>query len=86
MREKRNTYRIVVRRPEGKRPLGIPKRRWVDNIKMDLGEIGWGDMDWIDVAKDGDLLNALVNRVLDLRFTSNIEKFLSSCRTGGFSR
>jgi hypothetical protein len=78
MGEKRNTYRIVLRRPEGKRPLGIPKLRLVDNIKMDLGEIEWGDMDWIDEAQDGDLLNALVNRVLNL--------FLSSCRTGGFLR
>jgi hypothetical protein len=48
--EKRNEFRILVGNPEGKRPLGRPRRRWVDNIKMDLREIGWGGMDWIDVA------------------------------------
>jgi hypothetical protein len=48
--EKRNSYRFLVGRPEGKRPLGRPRRRWKDNIKMDFREIGWGGMDWIDVA------------------------------------
>jgi hypothetical protein len=43
--EKRNAYRLLVRKPEGKRPLGRPRRRWVDNIRMDLGEVGWGDVD-----------------------------------------
>jgi hypothetical protein len=47
MREKRNAYRILVGKPEGKRPLGRPGRRWEDNIRMDLREIGWGGMDWI---------------------------------------
>jgi hypothetical protein len=47
--EKRNTYRISVKKPEGKRPLGSPRRKWIDNIKMDLREIGWGGMDWIDL-------------------------------------
>jgi hypothetical protein len=50
--EKRNAYKILVGEPEGKRPLGRPRRRWVDNIKMDLREIGWGRMDWIDLAQD----------------------------------
>jgi hypothetical protein len=54
MREKRNAYRILVGEPEEKSTLGRPRRRWVDNIKMDLREIGWDDMDWIDVAQDGD--------------------------------
>jgi hypothetical protein len=45
-------YRILVGKPEGKRPLGRPRRRWEDNIKMDLGGIGWGGMDWIDMAQD----------------------------------
>jgi hypothetical protein len=48
--EKRNAYRILVGKPEGRRPLGRPRRRWVDNTKMDLREIGWDSMDWIDLA------------------------------------
>jgi hypothetical protein len=59
--EKRNAYRILVRKPEGKRPLGRPRRRWEDNIKMGLREIGWGGMDWIDLAQDRDQWRALVN-------------------------
>jgi hypothetical protein len=50
--EKRNLYKILVRKPEGKRPLGRPRRCWVNNIKMDLREIEWGGMDWIDLAQD----------------------------------
>jgi hypothetical protein len=52
--EKKNAYRILVGKPEGKRPLGRPCRMWLDNIKMDFREIGWGDMDWIDLAQDRD--------------------------------
>jgi hypothetical protein len=48
--EKRNAYRLLVRKPKGRRPLGRPRRRWVDNIRMDLGEVGWGDVDWIGLA------------------------------------
>jgi hypothetical protein len=51
MDEKRNAYRLLVGKSERKRPLGSPRRRWVDNIKMDLGEVGWGDMDWIGLAQ-----------------------------------
>jgi hypothetical protein len=54
MGEKRKAYRILVGNPEGKRPLGRPRRRWVNNIKMDLRETGWGGMDWIDMALDRD--------------------------------
>jgi hypothetical protein len=54
MREIRNAYRILVGNPEGKRPLGRPRRRWVDNIKMVLRETGWYGMDWIDMAQDRD--------------------------------
>jgi hypothetical protein len=67
MREKRNAYRILVGKPEGKRPLGRPRRRWEDNIRIDLREIGWGGMDWIDLAQDRDQWRALVNTVMNLR-------------------
>jgi hypothetical protein len=50
----KNTYRLLVEKPEGKRPLGRPRRRWVDNIRMDLLELGWGDVDWIGLAQDRD--------------------------------
>jgi hypothetical protein len=63
----RNAYRILVEKPEGKRPLGRPRRRWVDNIKMDLREIGWDGMDWIHLAQDRDQWRALVNTVMNLR-------------------
>jgi hypothetical protein len=52
MGEKRNTYRLLVGKPEGKRPLRWPRHRWVNNIRMDLGEVGWGDVDWIGLAQD----------------------------------
>jgi hypothetical protein len=67
MGEKRNTYRLLVGKQEGKRPLGKPRRRWVDNIRMDLGEVAWGDVDWIGLAKDRNRWRALVNSVLNLR-------------------
>jgi hypothetical protein len=57
----------VTRMPEIRRPLGRPRRRWVDNIKMDLGEVGWGDVDWIGLAKDRNRWRAVVNSVLNLR-------------------
>jgi hypothetical protein len=63
MEEKRNAYRILVGKPEGKRPLGRPKCRWMDNIKMDLKRIGWDGVDWID----RDQWMALVNMVLNLQ-------------------
>jgi hypothetical protein len=63
---KRNAYRILLGKPEGKRPPGRPRRRWVENIKMDLREIGWDGMDWIDVAQP-DQWRALVNTVMNLR-------------------
>jgi hypothetical protein len=65
--EKRNAYRLLVRKPEGKRPLGRPRRRWVDNIRMDLGEVRWGDVDWIGLTQDRDKWRALVNAVMSLR-------------------
>jgi hypothetical protein len=67
MGEKRNAYRILVGKPEAKRPLGRPRRRWVDNINMDLREIGWDGVDWIDLAQNRDQWRALVNTVMNLR-------------------
>jgi hypothetical protein len=63
---KRNAYRILVGKPEGKRPLGRPIRRWMGNIKMDLREIGRDGVDWIDKAQDRDQWRALVNKVMNL--------------------
>jgi hypothetical protein len=64
---KRNVFRILVGKPEGNRPLGRPRRRLVDNIKMDLREIKWDGGDWIDLAQDRDQWRALVNAVMNLR-------------------
>jgi hypothetical protein len=68
MGEKRNAYRLLVGKPERRRPLGRPRRRLVDNIRMDLVEVGWGDVDWIGLAQDRDRCRALVNSVLNFRF------------------
>jgi hypothetical protein len=65
--EKRNAYRLLVGKPEGKRPLGRPRHGWVHNIRMDLGEVGWGDVDWIGLAKDRNRWRALVNSIMNLR-------------------
>jgi hypothetical protein len=67
MGEKRNAYRILVGKSEGKRRLGRTRRGWVDNIKIDLREIGWVGVDWIDVAQNRDQWRALMNTVLNLR-------------------
>jgi hypothetical protein len=67
MGEKRNAYGLLVGKPEGKRPLGRPRRKWVNNIRMDLGEVGWSGVDWIGLAQDRNRWRALVNSVLNLR-------------------
>jgi hypothetical protein len=67
MGEKRNVYRLLVRKPEGKRPLGRTRRRWIDNIKMDLLEIGLNVVDWIGLAQDRYRWRALVNSVMNFR-------------------
>jgi hypothetical protein len=67
MVKKMNAYRILVGKPEGKRPLGRPRHRWVDNVKMDLREVVWGGRDWIDLAQDKDRWRAHVNAVMNLR-------------------
>jgi hypothetical protein len=68
MGEKRNVYKLLVGKPEGKRPVGRPRRRWMDNIKMDLSEIGLSVVDWIGLAQDRYRWRALVNSVMNLRF------------------
>jgi hypothetical protein len=84
--EKWNAYRILVGKPEEKRPLGRPRRRWVNNIKMDLKEIEWGGKEWIDSAQDRDHWKGLANTVMNIQVLKNIMKFLSSCTIDGFSR
>jgi hypothetical protein len=68
MGEGRNMYRVLVGKHYGKRPLGRPKRRWEDGIKMDLEEIGWGGVEWIHPAQDRDRWRVFVNAVMNLRF------------------
>jgi hypothetical protein len=67
--ERRNTYRILVGKPEEMRPLGRSRRRWVDSIKIDLREIGWDSTDWTDLAQDREQRKALVNTVMNLRIS-----------------
>jgi hypothetical protein len=67
MGEEIKVYKVLMGKPEGKRPLGRPRRRWEDGIRMDLREIGWGSVDWIQLAQDKDRWRALVNTVMNLR-------------------
>ena len=67
MGEERGVYRVLVRKPEGRRPLGRPRRRWVDNIRMDLQEVGCGYMDWIGLVQDREGRRTLVSAVMNLR-------------------
>jgi hypothetical protein len=67
MEEKNNVYKLLMGKPEGKRPLGRPRCKWVDNIRVDLGEVGWRDVDWFGLAKDRNRWRALVNVVLNFR-------------------
>jgi len=78
MPEKRGVYRILGGKSEGQRLLGRPRRRWVNNIKIDLQEVGCGGMDWIELAQDKDRWRALVNAVMNLRVPQNTENFLTS--------
>jgi hypothetical protein len=86
MGKKRNVCEILVEKPERERPVGRPRPRWVDNIKMSLREKGWGGMNWINVIQDRDQWRALVNIVMNLWVAQNSGKFLSSCITGDLSR
>ena len=78
--------RVLVGKPEGNRPLGRPRRRWMDNIRMDLQEVGCGYVDWIRLAQDRDRWRTLVSAVMNLRVLWNEGKFLSSCKPVSFSR
>jgi len=78
MGDTRGVHRVFVGKPERKRPLGTPRRRWEDNIKMDVQEVGFGGMDQIELADDRDRWGALVNAVMSLRVPQNAGKFLTS--------
>jgi hypothetical protein len=67
MGKRRGTYWALGAKPEERRPLGRPRRRWEDNIKMDLREVGWGSMDWTNLSQDRDRWRTLVNAVMNLR-------------------
>jgi len=78
MGEGRDVYRILVGKPGGKTSLGRPKRRWEDNIKMDLQKVGCGGIDWIELAQDRGRWRALVNAVINFRVPQNAGNFLTS--------
>jgi hypothetical protein len=86
MGEERGVYRVLVRKPEGKRPLGRPRRRWLDNIRTDLQEVGCGYMVWIGLTRDRDRWWTLVSAVMNLRVRLNAGNFLTSCKPVSFSR
>jgi hypothetical protein len=85
MGKERNAYRLLVGKPKGKRPLRRPRHRWVDNIRMDLGEVGWGDVDCIGLAQDRDKWRTLLNSVMNVRVPKNCGKLSSGYTTGGLS-
>ena len=86
MGEGRGVYRVLVGKPEGRRPLGRPRRKWEDNIRMDLREVGCGCADWMELAQDRDRWRALVSAVMSLRVPKNAGNFLTNCRPVSFSR
>jgi len=86
MGEERGVYSVLVGKPEGRRPLGRPRRRWVDNIRMDRQGMGCGYMDWIGLAQDRDRWRTLVSAVMNLRVPWNAGNFLTSCKPVSCSR
>jgi len=84
--DERGVYRVLVGKLEGKRPLGRPRYRWVDNIRMDLQEVGCWYMDWIGLAQNRDRWRTLVSAVMNLRVLRNAGNFLTSCKPVSFSR
>jgi hypothetical protein len=85
MEGKNNAYRLLIGKPKGKKPLGRPRSRWVDNNRMDLGEVGWGDVDWIGLAKDRNRWRVLVNSVMNLRVPKSARKLSSGFTSCGLS-
>ena len=79
-------YSVLVGKPEGRRPLRRPRRRWVDNIRLDLQEVGCRYMDWIRLAQGRDRWRRLVSGVMNLRVPCNLGNFLTSCKPVSFSR
>jgi hypothetical protein len=86
MGEGRVVYRVLVGKPERRRSLRRPRRKWEDNIRMDLWEVGCGCVDWMELARDRDRWRALVSAVMNLRVPKNAGNFLTSCRPVSFSR
>ena len=84
MGEERRVCRVLVGKPEGKRPLGKPRRRWVDSIRTNLQEVGCGYMDWIGLVQDRDRWRTLVSAVMNVRVQRNAGNFLTSCKTVSF--
>ena len=86
MGEERGAYRVLLGKPEGRSPLGRSRRRWVDNIRMDLQEVGCGYMDWIGLTQDRDRWRTLLSAVMNLRVPWNAGNFLTRCKPISFSR
>jgi len=81
MGQGRGVHRVLVGKPEGKRPLGRPRHRWEDNVKMELQKVGGGCGDWMELAKDRDRWRALVSTVMNFQVPKKAGNFLTSCRT-----
>ena len=86
MGEERGVYRVFVGKPEGKRSLGRPRRRWVDNNRMELQDVGYGLVDWNRMAQDRDRWRTLVRAVMNFGVPSNAGNFLTSCKPFSCSR
>ena len=84
--DERGVFMVLVVKPEGRRPLGRPRYRWVDNIRLDLQEVGCGYMDWIGLAQDRDRWRTFVSAVMNLGVMWNAGNFLTNCKPVSFSR